>query len=159
MADLAADIESFNAASEERQRRNRERERQAGGGPADCPPGVQAGGGGQAPPSGPTNAQAADDDDRPEYRPNPAHNPRSSSYNPKKAPEPSDAMEVYRSSSQSSDGKFYGRATNGDVYRFSPDNAGGAHFSGGTGSSGGPRPIQLRDIPRDIRQMLGLGRR
>jgi RHS repeat-associated protein len=88
---------------------------------------------------------------RPAYRPNPAHNPRSPSFNPRKTPEPPDAVTVYDSSVAGPDGVYYGRGSNGEIYRFSSDNAGGAHFSGMTGTGG----LRLEDIPIAVRRLLG----
>jgi hypothetical protein len=72
-------------------------------------------------------------------------------YNPKKTPEPPDATSVY---AKAIDGKgnYYGIGRNGEIYRFSSDNAGGFHFSGMTG---GKEWIRMEDIPIAVRRLLG----
>jgi hypothetical protein len=67
---------------------------------------------------------------RPPYRPNPAHDPTSPFFNPRKTPEPSDARDVYLTSIRADMGTWFGRASDGQVYRFFSDGAGGVHFSG-----------------------------
>ncbi|MCK6591798.1 MAG: hypothetical protein L6Q76_29965, partial [Polyangiaceae bacterium] len=89
---------------------------------------------------------------KPVYKPNPAHSPGKPGFNPRKTIEPSDAASVYKSAIQGSNGKWYGRAPNGEIYRFAPDNAGGAHFNG---STGGPNGLSLDDIPIAVRRTLG----
>ena len=84
---------------------------------------------------------------RPPYRANPAHDPNSPSFNPRKTPEPSDAAEVYRNAVQVELGTWYGIAADGTVYRFFSDNAGGVHFSAIFD------PAALR---KEIRVQLGL---
>ena len=66
---------------------------------------------------------------RPDYRPNPAHDPTSSLYDPRKTPEPPDARAVYQNAIRTDFGTWFGLGAEG-WYRFSGDNAGGAHFSG-----------------------------
>lgn len=67
---------------------------------------------------------------RPEYKGNPAHDQRSPLYNPKKTPEPADAATVYSSAQRTGMGTWIGRASDGRIYQFFSDNAGGVHFSG-----------------------------
>jgi uncharacterized protein RhaS with RHS repeats len=67
---------------------------------------------------------------KPPYQPNPAHDPRSPLFNPRKTPEPADACSVYDNSIRGGMGVWYGRGDNGDIYRFFSDNTGGVHFSG-----------------------------
>jgi hypothetical protein len=66
---------------------------------------------------------------RPPYRANEAHNPRSGSFNPRKTPEPIDAPAVYETSSRGNMWTWYGKGQGG-WYRYFSDNAGGVHFSG-----------------------------
>jgi hypothetical protein len=66
---------------------------------------------------------------RPQYRSNPAHDPHSPHFNPKKTPEPADAASVYQNASRADMGTWYGRGKDG-WYRYFSDNVGGAHFSG-----------------------------
>ena len=67
---------------------------------------------------------------KPDYAPNQAHNLFSSSYNPRKTPEPSDAKEVYNSAIRGGMSEWYGVNSKGDIYQFFSDNAGGVHFAG-----------------------------
>lgn len=83
---------------------------------------------------------------RPPYQPNPAHDPNSPLFNPRKTPEPSNACDVYNSSVRGGIGTWYGRGENGDIYRFFSDNAGSAHFSGTLPSS---------QVPNEILKQLG----
>lgn len=92
--------------------------------------------------------------DRPEYRPNPAHNPKAPL--PGKTPEPADAASVYQRAMRTDARTWYGRGANGEIYRFQSDNAGGAHFNGMTGDEGGLRP---ESIPIEIRRALAPGGR
>jgi RHS repeat-associated protein len=66
---------------------------------------------------------------RPEYRGNPAHDPQSPLFNPRKTPEPPDAASVYGSAGRANMYTWYGRGKGG-WYRYFSDNSGGAHFSG-----------------------------
>ncbi len=84
---------------------------------------------------------------RPPYQSNPAHNPNSPLYNPKKSPEPSDACDVYETSIRSGMGTWYGKGQNGDIYRFFSDNAGTAHYSG---------TLPQSSVPSDVLNQLGL---
>jgi len=68
---------------------------------------------------------------KPPYRPNPAHNKKSSSYNPRKTPEPNDAESVYQNATRKDNmGTWYGKNDKGQTYKYYYDNAGGAHFIG-----------------------------
>ncbi len=78
---------------------------------------------------------------RPEYRPNPAHDPTSALFNPRKTPEPADAASVFSSASRANMGTWYGRGEGG-WYRYFSDNAGGAHFSGIVPESQVPNAIR-----------------
>jgi hypothetical protein len=86
--------------------------------------------------------------EKPPYRANEAHNPNNS----RKTPEPPDAQGVYDKAIRDTKGRYWGQGANGEIYRFSSDNAGGYHFSGMTGGSNG---IRLSDIPIDIRRLFG----
>jgi hypothetical protein len=82
---------------------------------------------------------------RPPYRANPAHDPRSPLFNPRKTPEPPDAASVYQNSVRADIGTWYGRSANGKFY-FS-DSAGGAHFSGIVPKSRVPKEV-LKELGR-----------
>ena len=66
---------------------------------------------------------------RPEYRANPAHDPRSNNFNPLKTPEPADSASVYANAQRTGMGTWMGRGEKG-WYQYFYDNAGGTHFSG-----------------------------
>jgi hypothetical protein len=89
---------------------------------------------------------------KPELRPNPAHDPKSSLFNPRKTPEPPDAATAYQNAVEGERGVWYGKSETGEIYRYSSDNAGGAHFSGQTGGTDG---IRLESIPIKIRRIFG----
>jgi RHS repeat-associated protein len=72
---------------------------------------------------------------RPEFRPNPKHNPRSPHRGA--SPEPCDSEQAYQNAKLGSIGTWWGKGRDG-WYRFSSDNAGGAHYSG-TFSNNDPR--------------------
>jgi uncharacterized protein RhaS with RHS repeats len=83
---------------------------------------------------------------RPPYLPNPAHNPRTPSFNPRKTPEPKDACSVYENSVTGDIGVWYGKNADGQIYRYFFDNAGSAHFSG---------IIPYPNVPNSILKELG----
>jgi hypothetical protein len=83
---------------------------------------------------------------RPPYLANPAHNPYSPSFNPRKTPEPPNVCEIYNSSVRGGMGTWYGNGGDGNIYRFFSDNAGSVHFSGSI-------PPSL--VPSEILQLLG----
>jgi hypothetical protein len=86
---------------------------------------------------------------RPPYRPNPAHDPRSPLFNPRKTPEPGDATQVYGDAVRGDMGTWYGLNKDGDIYRFFSDNAGGVHFSG---------KVSPQLVPNDVlKQLRGKG--
>jgi hypothetical protein len=86
---------------------------------------------------------------RPPYRANPAHNPKDplGRYNPRKTPEPPDAATVYQNSVRANMGTWYGRGSNGEIYRYFTDNAGGVHFSG---------IVPKSQVPKEVLKQLGL---
>jgi hypothetical protein len=84
---------------------------------------------------------------RPPYRANPAHDPKSPLFNPRKTPEPPDAANVYQNSVRADIGTWYGRSADGKFYRYFSDNAGGAHFSGIVPKSRVPREV-LKELGR-----------
>ncbi|WP_191093952.1 hypothetical protein [Nocardia colli] len=96
------------------------------------------------------NAQPVD---KPEFRPNPAHTPGQPGFNPRKTIEPADSKDVYDKAIQGKDGKWYGVGGNGEIYRYAPDNTGGAHFNGTTAP--GSNTIRSEDIPIEVRRKLG----
>lgn len=83
---------------------------------------------------------------KPPYQSNPAHNPRSSDFNPRKTPEPQNACSVYDNSVRGDMGTWYGKGNNEEIYRFFSDNAGSVHFSGS---------FPISDIPTSILKQLG----
>jgi hypothetical protein len=95
----------------------------------------------------PYHPNLARDRVRPPYRANPAHDPRSPNFNPRKTPEPPDASAVYDNAVRSGMGEWFGVGQDGQVYRFFSDNAGGAHFSGIVPESA---------VPKGVRELLGL---
>jgi RHS repeat-associated protein len=94
----------------------------------------------------PYHPNSVDQRVRPEYRANPAHDPRSPSFNPLKTPEPPDAAAVYQSSVRAGMGTWFGKSPDGQIYRFFSDNAGGVHFSG---------VIPISQVPKDVLKLLG----
>lgn len=83
---------------------------------------------------------------KPEYRPNEAHNRRSSRFNPNKDPEPSDAEEVYQGAERDPKPQrrtWYGQNANGEWYQYHEDNVGGAHYAG---------TVSEQDVPISIRR-------
>ena len=93
----------------------------------------------------PYHPDSVDSRVRPEYRPNPAHDPSSPSFNPNKTPEPSDAAAVYKTAVRGDMGTWYGRGMDGQIYRFFFDNAGGVHFSG---------TLRDLDVPQNVLKQL-----
>ena len=84
---------------------------------------------------------------RPPYRANPAHNPGSPLFNPRKTPEPSDAAAAYATAVRCNMKTWYALSSDGKVYyRYFYDNAGGVHFSGS---------FSPNQVPRLIRDQLG----
>ncbi|MBB4595384.1 hypothetical protein, partial [Xanthomonas cannabis] len=68
---------------------------------------------------------------KPPYVANPAHDNKSPLFNPRKTPEPYDAADVYNSNVvRAGMGTWYGKSSDGSIYRYFSDNAGGVHFSG-----------------------------
>jgi hypothetical protein len=87
---------------------------------------------------------------RPNFEPNPAHTPGSPGFNRDKTIEPPDSAEIFKSAIQGKDGNWYGKS--GDqIYRYFPDNAGAAHFSGMTGGDKGIPPDR---IPIGVRRVF-----
>jgi len=79
-------------------------------------------------------------------RANPAHDPRSPSFNPRKTPEPPDTGTVSENAVRSGMGEWFGKGEDGQIYRFFSDNAGGVHFSG---------IVPMNAVPKGIRELLG----
>ncbi len=70
---------------------------------------------------------------KPIYKSNPAHDPKSSKYNPKKTPEPENCPTVYKKSVPDdpyNPRHWWGQNDDGKFYRFSNTNDGTAHYSG-----------------------------
>jgi len=93
----------------------------------------------------PYSPEAVENRVRPQYRSNPAHDPKSRLFNPRKTPEPADAASVYQSSVRGGMGTWYGKGANGQIYRYFSDNAGGVHFSGAVPKSQVPKAV-LRQL-------------
>lgn len=83
---------------------------------------------------------------KPEYRANPAHDPKNPNFNRTKSPEPADAKQVYDSAVRADWGTYYGRGSNGNIYRYFSDNTGAVHFSG---------TMSPADIPGSVLRQLG----
>ncbi|HKQ70887.1 MAG TPA: toxin TcdB middle/N-terminal domain-containing protein, partial [Polyangiaceae bacterium] len=92
---------------------------------------------------------------KPSFQPNPAHTPGQPGFNRGKTIEPGDSAKVYENAIQGKDGNWYGQGGNGQIYRYFPDNTGGAHFSGMTGRDKG---IPLDRIPIGVRRVFGMVR-
>jgi len=84
---------------------------------------------------------------KPPYKANDAHNPKSSSYNPQKTPEPADAELLYQDAILGEVDTWYAINKNGEIYRYFPDKAGGVHFSG---------VIEKAKIPTDVLRYFGV---
>jgi len=70
---------------------------------------------------------------KPKYKPNPAHDPKSSQYNPNKTPEPKDCPEVYKKAVPDdpyNPRHWWGRNEKGEFYRYHNSNDGTTHYSG-----------------------------
>ena len=83
---------------------------------------------------------------RPEYRRNPAHDPRSPNFDPRKTPEPPDAAGLFQTSVRADMGTWYARGPNNQIYRYFSDNAGGVHFSG---------VVEKAKVPNHVLTQLG----
>ncbi|BCS88789.1 hypothetical protein PSDVSF_20310 [Pseudodesulfovibrio sediminis] len=86
-------------------------------------------------PGDPNQHGNGDDDDpdkKPEYKSNQAHKPGGNGFRPNKTVEPKDAAQAYKNAVPKGDGKtWYSWSTDGkQIYRYSADNAGTAHFNG-----------------------------
>jgi RHS repeat-associated protein len=77
---------------------------------------------------------------------NPKHNPNSAS------PEPNNVQELFDKSIADEKGVRWAKDTDGTIHRFSAPSNGEVHWNG---STAGPRPIRLSDIPIAIRRALG----
>ncbi len=78
----------------------------------------------------PYNPDAVEQRIKPDYKPNPAHDSHSSSYNTHKTPEPLDAAGVYDNAVRGGMGEWYGVNEKGEIYQFFYDNDDGVHFAG-----------------------------
>lgn len=76
---------------------------------------------------------------------NPKHHPNS------RSPQPTNVAELYRNSIADPSGVRWSIDQNGVIHRFSAPSNGQTHWNG---STAGPRAIQERNIPNDIRQQL-----
>lgn len=84
------------------------------------------------------------DGPKPKYHVNPAHDPGSPLFNPKKTPLPNDAERVFKNAVPDDSVKprnWYGTNLQGQTYRFSGGGDGTAHFSGIDGVGDGTRNI------------------
>ncbi|MFN9813496.1 MAG: RHS repeat domain-containing protein, partial [Deltaproteobacteria bacterium] len=90
---------------------------------------------------------------RPEYRPNPKHDPRRRI--PRATPEPEDAADVFRAAVPDSDGRtWWGYDGDGHFYRYQPGAAGTVHFQGMTRDGG----IAMHEVPIEVRRQFGVSR-
>jgi RHS repeat-associated protein len=94
-------------------------------------------------PSGP-------DDEEPETKlvTNPKHHQNSSS------PQPKNVAQLYRQSIRDKTGVRWTKDAEGVVHRFSKPSNGETHWNGSTAP--GPKAVQLRNIPIEIRRVLGV---
>ena len=108
--------------------------------------GLSATGANSATPSGPEG----DDDEgasKPRRVTNPKHHPNSTS------PEPKNVDELYENSVVDKNGVRWAKDADGTVHRFSKPSNGETHWNG---STGGVDPIQLQNIPVEVRRLFGL---
>lgn len=82
---------------------------------------------------------------RPQLVPNPKHHPNS------KSPTPPNAAELYDRSIVDKSGRRWAKDADGIIHRFSAPSNGETHWNG---STAGPRPIRLDDVPAEIRNQL-----
>src|SRR5262249_31800973 len=92
----------------------------------------------------PYNPNAVQARVRPDYIPNPAHDPTSPRFNPTKTPEPTDAAPVYAGAVRTDMGVWFGRGQKG-WYRYFYDRM-GVHFSG---------IVSEHDVPISVRRSYG----
>ncbi|MGR4876187.1 RHS repeat-associated core domain-containing protein [Pseudoxanthomonas sp. LARHCG66] len=85
------------------------------------------------------------DDDDPSLTHNPKHHQNSQS------PEPKNVRELYRQSILDRNGVRWARDENGTIHRFSRPSNGETHWNG---STGGDKPIQMRNIPNEVLKQL-----
>ena len=97
----------------------------------------------------PYNPEAVAERIKPSYKANPAHDPKSPLFNPRKTPEPLDAVQAYENAVRADMGTWYGKGANGEVYRYFSDNAGGVHFSG---------IVSKESAPIEVLRQLGIKR-
>ena len=70
---------------------------------------------------------------KPTYEPNQAHTPGKPGWGPRKTREPDDAKSVYKNAVPDDDVQakhWYGKNSDGEIYRYSDSNNGTAHFTG-----------------------------
>jgi RHS repeat-associated protein len=90
---------------------------------------------------------------KPRYTVNPAHVPGQRGFNPRKTPLPADAQSVFQNAVPNdpvNPTAWFGRSADGQIYRFSVDRNGSAHFSGIDGVGDG-----VRNLTPYARQRLG----
>lgn len=78
---------------------------------------------------------------------NPKHHPNS------KSPEPRNVRELFKTAIEDKNGVRWAKDENGIVHRFNRPSNGEAHWNG---STAGDKPIQMRDIPPEIKRALGV---
>jgi RHS repeat-associated protein len=96
----------------------------------------------------PYHPDSVDSRIKPEYSTNPAHK-KGPQFDPRKTPEPPDAANIYNSGStvRGDMGVWWGKNSQGQIYRFSSDNNRSVHFSG---------IIKSAEVPKAVRVQLGL---
>jgi RHS repeat-associated protein len=80
---------------------------------------------------------------KPPYQANPAH-AKGPLLNPRKTLEPADAKDVYSKAIRGDMGTWFGRGSDGDIYRYFSDNAGSVHFSGTISNAQVPNEVLKR---------------
>jgi hypothetical protein len=84
-------------------------------------------------------------DSEPRLVSNPKHHPGSAS------PEPRNAGELFKSSIADGKGVRWARDANGDIHRFSAPSNREVHWNG---STAGPNPIRMENVPSEVRRAL-----
>ncbi|MBB3743091.1 hypothetical protein FHX10_002584 [Rhizobium sp. BK591] len=89
------------------------------------------------------------EDERANLTSNPKHHPNS------KSPEPNNVQELYKNSVADKTGVRWAKDADGNIHRFSRPSNGETHWNG---STAGPDPIRNQNIPKEIKNELGIRR-
>jgi RHS repeat-associated protein len=95
--------------------------------------------------TGDPNQQPSKKDDGPNLVSNPKHNQNSAS------PEPQNAQELFKNSVVDKNNVRWAKDADGTIHRFSKPSNGESHWNG---STAGPKPIKMNNIPNDILKVL-----